>query len=293
MTNETPDLLPTPEPVPAPPSPASPGSMIREAREQARLSLDDMAAHTKLARSTLEALERDDYQALLEPVYVRGYYRKCAKVLEMDETHLIAAYNARVVQRQPEAPAKLRLASGTELGSSSRLPVSMAVLAAVIAVVVCAFIWFARDDQQAYPVPVEVIEEVPLSAVAQPTPDLESAVGATADASAAGSADAVSAEATPQPAPTAEPAQAAPAAPGSLRLRFVAESWVRIDDAAGRVLFSGLHSAGTVETIAGQAPLSVFLGNAPGVELEYEGRAVDTSAFVRDNNTARFTLPLR
>ena len=69
--------------------------MIREARERTHLSLDDMAAHTKLARATLEALERDDYGALLEPVYVRGYYRKCAKVLEMDEAQLIAAYNAQ------------------------------------------------------------------------------------------------------------------------------------------------------------------------------------------------------
>jgi cytoskeleton protein RodZ len=291
MTHENPDLLPTPEPVPASPPAASPGSMIREAREQARLSLDDMAAHTKLARSTLEALERDDYQALLEPVYVRGYYRKCAKVLEMDEARLIAAYNGRVTPRTPEAPAKLRLASGTELGSSSRLPVSMAVLAAVVAVVVCAFIWFARDDQQAYPVAAEVIEEVPLSAVAQATPEVAAPTSAPAEIAATAEPEFAAASPSPQPTSTPEPAVAA--APGSLRLRFVAESWVRIDDAVGRVLFSGLHGAGTVETIQGQTPLNVFLGNAPGVELEFEGRAVDASAFVRDNNTARFTLPMR
>ena len=94
---------------------------------------------------------------------------------------------------------------------------------------------------------------------------------------------------TPVPAPTPEVA-AAP--PGSLRLRFTQDSWVRIDDVAGRVLLSGLRTAGTVETIQGQAPLSVFLGNAPGTEVEYEGRVVNISAFTRDNNTARFTLPL-
>ncbi|MGB0221354.1 MAG: helix-turn-helix domain-containing protein [Sinimarinibacterium flocculans] len=280
MTNETPDL--PPEPAPAPPPPASPGTMIREAREQARLSIDDMAAHTKLARPTLEALERDDYQSLLEPVYVRGYYRKCAKVLEMDEERLIAAYNARVAPRTPEAPAKLRLASGTELGSTSRLPVSMAVLAAVVAVIVCAFIWFARDDRQAYPPASAVLEEVPLSAV-QPTVEPPAAEVATPPEPLA------TPDATPVPAPTPEIA-AAP--PGSLRLRFTQDSWVRIDDVAGRVLLSGLRTAGTVETIQGQAPLSVFLGNAPGTEVEYEGRVVSISAFTRDNNTARFTLPL-
>ncbi|MES0874375.1 helix-turn-helix domain-containing protein [Sinimarinibacterium thermocellulolyticum] len=291
MINETPDP-PTPPASAAAVPPASPGAMIREARERAGLSLDDMAAHTKLARATLEALERDDHQALLEPVYVRGYYRKCAKVLEIDEARLIAAYNARVVPRAPEAPAKLRLASGTELGSSSRLPVSMAVLAAVVAVVACAFIWFAREDRQAYPVVAEVIEEVPLGAVVRPTP--ESTVEVQAEPAADATAVGVDGPQTAPP-PTAEPAAqptAAAAATGSLRLRFVAESWVRIDDAGGRVLLSGLRRAGTVETIQGQAPLAVFLGNAPGVEIEFEGRAVDVRAYVRDNNTARFTLPL-
>jgi cytoskeleton protein RodZ len=242
-----------------------------------------MAAHTKLARSTLEALERDDYRALLEPVYVRGYYRKCAKVLEIDEERLIAAYNARVVPKSPEAPAKLRLASGTELGSSSRLPVSMAVLAAVIAVVACAFIWFAREPAETYPV-AAVVDTIPLepvqpAAVVEVTP--EPAMNAPVDALAAEPAQ-------PTPAPT--PAVAA--APGSLRLRFVQTSWARIDDAGGRTLLNGMRAAGAVDALTGQPPLSVFLGNAPGVEVEFEGVRVDISRYVRDNNTARFTLPL-
>ena len=110
MTTDTPDPASLDESV-TPAAPAqeqrpSPGAMIREARQRARLSLEDMAAHTKLARQTLDALERDDYQALLEPVYVRGYYRKCAKVLELSEKALLQAYEARVVQKMPEPPAK-------------------------------------------------------------------------------------------------------------------------------------------------------------------------------------------
>jgi cytoskeleton protein RodZ len=289
MTTETQDSIQHAEAPPPPPSP-SPGAMIREARERAHLSLEDMAAHTKLARPTLEALERDDYQSLLEPVYVRGYYRKCAKVLEIDEERLIAAYNARVVPKALEAPSKLRLASGTELGSSSRLPVSMAVLAAIVAVVVCAFIWFARDDQETYPLPVVGEPSLP-GAAAEATPlpavPLENViVEPTAPA-----ADA-------QPVPTAAPrAQSVPAeepavAPGTLRLRFVETSWARIDDASGKPLLNPTLGAGAERTLTGQAPLSIFLGNAPGVIVEFEGRVIDIKPFVRGNNTARFTLPL-
>ncbi len=290
MTTEHTETPSTPEPTPPP---TSPGTIIREARERARLSLDDMSAHTKLARPTLEALERDDYHALLEPVYVRGYYRKCAKVLEIDEDKLIAAYQSRVLPKTPEPPAKLRLASGTELGSSSRLPVSMAILAAVVAVVACAFLWFAREGGETYPVvrpaaaPVVAIQPTPtpsIEPVATPEAVTTEEEGAVATPTAAP---------TPAAAPQPTSAPVAAGTPGVLRLRFVQTSWVRIDDAAGKTLLNGMRAAGTEDTLNGQAPLNVFLGNAPGVQVEFEGAGVDVRAFTRDNNTARFTLPLR
>src|SRR3546814_19816877 len=98
------------------------------ARQAQHLSVDDLAGQTKLARTTVEALERDDFGALLEPVYVRGYYRKCAKVLGVDEKALIEAYSSLAAPRVPQAPTKLRLASATAPGSSRRLPTAMAQL---------------------------------------------------------------------------------------------------------------------------------------------------------------------
>jgi hypothetical protein len=35
----------------------------------------------------------------------------------------------------------------------------------------------------------------------------------------------------------------------------------------------------------------VFLGYAPGVDLEYDGKPVDVSAHQRSNSTARLTVP--
>lgn len=297
MTTEMPDAQASTESLPPPPPPAplpSPGAMIREARERAHFSLEDMAAHTKLARSTLDALERDDYNALLEPVYVRGYYRKCAKVLEMDEERLIAAYRARVSPRSPEAPSKLRLASGTELGSSSRLPVSMAVLAAVVAIVACAFLWFARDRSDSYPPASSVgggAEQVSATAIPAEQLMVEPPAAETTDEAG----PAVNADAAAVPAPPATTDEASPpapaAAPGTLRLRFTQTSWVRVDDGGGKTLINEMRRGGSEETFSGQLPLSVFLGNAPGVQVEYEGRSVDVTPFVRDNNTARFSVP--
>ena len=347
MSTEIQEQTPVAEP------PASPGAMIREARGRARFSLDDLAGQIKLARHTLEALERDDFSALLEPVYVRGYYRKCAKVLDVSEAKLIEAYEARVSPKAPAAPSKLRLASGTELGSTSRLPVPMAAVAAIGAVLVCGFIWFARTGTgptpppQPLPVPVDVTPAVvePLTPaaeaagegvdLAQPTTDaapsaetpatgMPSATPAPTSATApaavpgspvvspAPSAPPVSTTAAPAspgasapkpataPAPTvAAPKPAVPAtrAPmpasgtGSLGLSFSATSWVRVDDAAGKTLINGLMRAGDRQTLTGALPMSVFIGNAPGVTVEFGGKPVDLKPHTRDNATARLSLP--
>ena len=106
---------------------------------------------TKLARPTVEALERDDFAALLEPVYARGYYRKAAKVLGLDEKLLVDAYSSRVVPKSPLPPAKLRLASGEDLGSGNRIPVAMAIVVALGAIIFCAFLWLVRGTTTQLP----------------------------------------------------------------------------------------------------------------------------------------------
>jgi len=300
-------------------APTSPGGMIRQGRERMNLSLDDLAGVTKLSYNTLDALERDDFAALQESVYVRGYYRKCAKVLDLPEKALLDAYQNRVAPRQPEPPAKLRLASGADLGSTSRLPVTLAIAAAIIAVIVCAIVWIARSGNGPAPVVMQgaaatdpapatlpagetvplpgaepVTPAAPAGAEAMPLPAAEP-VAATA---AIAEPPTPVAPATPAPAVAAAPSAAAapdavPAPPDSAVLSFTATSWVRVDDAKGKTIFNGLAQPGDSHVLTGALPLNVFLGNAQAVTVQFKGQPVDTQAFRRSNNTARFTLPPR
>ena len=73
-------------------------------------------------------------------------------------------------------------------------------------------------------------------------------------------------------------------------VRYKEESWTEIFDARKRRLLHGLIKPGAVRIISGQAPLNVFLGNSPGVELEINGKPFDHSPYVRRNNTARFLI---
>ncbi|HUR41550.1 MAG TPA: helix-turn-helix domain-containing protein, partial [Verrucomicrobiae bacterium] len=97
----------------------SPGRLLSQARARAGLGAEDLAGQLKLAKGTLEALERDDFAALSEPVYVRGYYRKIAKVLNIPEADLIAAYDARSAPTpSTHAMRRIPLAGGVAAGTS-------------------------------------------------------------------------------------------------------------------------------------------------------------------------------
>jgi cytoskeleton protein RodZ len=260
----------------------SPGTQLRRAREDAHLTLEDFAAQTKLAVGTLEALEADDFASLLEPVYVRGYYRKCARLLGLSEEALIAAYNARVKQTQPQTPARIRLSAGAAESRSGFGRVLGALIMAII-VALLAYLWFTRaEDSTVSEAAVQIVPDVAITT----TP----AISAMAEAEQPAPTE--SPVATAAPTATSEPAAAAVSGEPTLNLQFRETSWVRINDAEGRALMNGLMDGGTSQTVSGTPPLTLFFGNAPGVALTFNGQRVDLSPYTQSNSTARLTLPL-
>jgi cytoskeleton protein RodZ len=149
-----------------------------------------------------------------------------------------------------------------------------------------AVLWFLRED----PIPAQAppaTTPTPTAVIASPTPEPVSAVGAAAAAEAP---SVPSPSVTP--APAAEESGAEVAGEGRISLRFTQTSWARINDATGKTLVNGLMDAGQQQVVRGALPLSVFLGNAPGVELRFNGEPVSLAPFTQGNNIARFNLPL-
>jgi cytoskeleton protein RodZ len=67
------------------------------------------------------------------------------------------------------------------------------------------------------------------------------------------------------------------------------DSWADIRDARHVKLLYETVPAGRTVTLEGVAPLSIFLGNAAGVRLDYNGKNVDVGRYQR-GLIARFTL---
>jgi cytoskeleton protein RodZ len=111
------------------------------------------------------------------------------------------------------------------------------------------------------------------------------------DAKAAANTKAIIAKAADaKPADARTTVATANAAPqrAHLRLSFTSDSWVDVRDALGNRAFVGNGSANTVKTIAGPAPLHVYLRSASGVQLEINGRAVAIGPQFFSGDVARF-----
>jgi len=298
------------------------GKRLRAAREAQGLSARDVARRLHLDVKHIEAIERDEFDKLIAPVFVQGYLRNYARLLNFTPESVIKSYGAQA----NSAPQVLHgrpwmVASGGERA------ISWVIYALILAGAVAATVWWQNGGNfefwRAPPVAhldlstetaLPAAESMPNTVINEPTDATAAPVTAQAAAEALepastasvvtgaeteAAANAVQEDTIPiasEPvaaedvgatsAEGAPPAQ--PAAP--LTLRLSADSWVEIIDASGKRIVYGLLPAGTTQAVEQfTPPLRVVLGNAQGVNVEYNGEAFDTTPYQR-SGVARFNL---
>ena len=77
------------------------GQKLKEAREENGLQLEDVSRATRVRVCHLESLERDDFDAMPQDVFVRGFVRMYADCLELDPDSLIAEYRRERNRQRP------------------------------------------------------------------------------------------------------------------------------------------------------------------------------------------------
>lgn len=278
------------------------GLRLRRAREHAGLSVAEVAEKLRLKSVTVDAMEREDFDALGAAVYVRGYFNSYARLVGVPLVMVDTAF-----QRQSAPMPELR---STARVSHSRFLfdryAKRAVYVVLTASIVVPVILLATRDQ----LPRQGAMLTPLDAPVAGTPATPADTSATVampdgtqfgppvpavlPAPRSAAENPVVASLTPfykaeAEAPVAPPA--APAAPGGkgLVLQFSGDSWVEVLGRDGRRLAYGLLPAGTVREFAPGAVSKVSLGNAEAVQVRMNGEATDLTAF-RRANVARFTV---
>lgn len=263
------------------------GHLLVEARENMGLSVDEVASRLRLMPRQVQALESGDIDALPGPAFVRGFLRNYAKLLQIDAEPLLDACRAH----SPElSPSQISLHSENILIAGRERKGWTIYLAATAMVMLLLVAWFAYMDfssEKATPTqpgPAAIPHELPDASIApQPLDVLPSAPSAESVLPAPAESPAT---ATPQGA-AVEPT--APANAAKLVLTSTQTSWVSVVDRDGKEIFSRNVVAGSSETISGTPPLKIVIGNAAGMQLTFNGSAVDLAPHIRAN-IARLTL---
>ena len=304
---------------------ATAGTLLRQAREAARMQLPIMAATLKVPQRKLEALEADDYESFPDHVFMRALAMGMCRTLHIEAEPILALLPRRELKSLAKTgpginqTVKMRSnfkATGMPLysGTSGSRKIAAGVLVLLAAAAAVYFVPFHQS-----------VDGAEGGATASVTTQTEVATGADSAAAVAlgqasnnGEADSgtvvtepvaepVANGATPAAAPAAAavvpegavataaaPAAAAEAAPAASSGALLAlkvntgQSWVKVKDATGKVVLEKTLVKDESATAEGQLPLSVIVGNAKGTQVTVRGEPLDMST-TRDN-VARFEV---
>lgn len=277
---------------------ASAGAWLREARQAQGMEIDTLAALMKVSVKKLQALERDEFELLLDPVFVRALASSVCRILKID--------SAPVLQRLPAIPSfkvtsqnrgintPFRAREGG--GGSTSLPhvsksagvIGVALLAGAVALFflpdiqqqiakyknagpdVGESISFAEPASALTPVEIPIVtEEVVSKPPRNPAAELLSATGIQPSLPVPNvlnvSTDAV------------------------IAFSAAGDSWIQVTDGKGVVVLERTLRSGQSADASGLLPLRAVVGRADVIQVQVRGQAFGLSG-VTSNNVARFEV---
>jgi cytoskeleton protein RodZ len=300
------------------------------AREARGLTPDDIQRQLKLHARQVAALEAGDWAALPGIPFVRGTLRNYAKVVGVDVEPLLESVggHSKPADLRPSASLEAPLRDNGMLGfgnggSGSRWTWAVLMIAGVAALA----LFFGRPDDgghvpswlggqespgkagdgaPAVRSPGASVESVAIAPAAgtsgsttanpaTPAADARPAEGgatSSAGPATASESSVPAAVAAATPAASVPPSGNAPAARDgtALRLMYDAESWVEVKQADGKVLLLGTQKAQSASDLTVKGPVSLIIGNAAKVKLEYDGKPVPLKV-AQGTGIARVKLP--
>lgn len=275
------------------------GRRFSTARGALNLSREEVAKQLKLGVEIIAALENEDYERLTAPIYVTGYIRNYARLLKIPVEPLLAAYK----QVQVESPRIIATSIRKSGSSYGRLLIKLASVVIVLVLFAGVFSWFqnqnfepstwfsspkSTDNAEPEITLPELLDDEPLRDEATPSKDIEPELMPEALLPELHVEDVTIPEVVPEPQP--EPIKSpVEVANNEIVLNLSSDSWVDIKDSTGKRLIYELLRAGKQKKLSGQPPFKVFLGNAKGVKIEYNGEPFDVDKY-KEGKLARFKI---
>lgn len=240
------------------------GQRLRKAREDAGLSIDDVAARLHMPGRVVRSLEAEDWSRLGAPVFVRGQVRSYSRLLGLTTAPMMAA----LTDVGPVEPSHLVSRSHTPRAQWWAEQIGRRLVYIILTLSLAVPAWVATRQHLAGEGGAAPLDVTPVDARSGVTTQ---PVQRTVVASMT-------------------PIAAAPAsAPADILIRTRGESWLDVVASDGSTLEKGLLPAGSERRFTTGQISRLTIGNAASVEIQHQGRNVDMAPFARAN-VARFAV---
>ena len=271
------------------------GEVLRLARVNQGLSLEELQRKTDIQLDMLEALESDDFDKLPSPFYVRSFLRKYAWAVELDESIVLDAYDSGSMITYEEVDVDEIELSGRRRSNRKKrslLPLFYFVLFSLsILVFVTYYVWNYIQTQptETTSANYNVVTTTTNATTSETTTSETTTSNQTTSPSSSseastvtvsGQGDVISVEYKTSK-DTAE-----------LQLSVTdATSWISVSDtdlAGGTTLEPNNKTAKT--TVSKGSPVTITLGVVKGVKIKIDNQEIDTAKLTGQTGWIRLTV---
>lgn len=253
------------------------GEVLRLARTNQGLTLEELHKKTEIQLDMLEAMEADDFDQLPSPFYTRSFLRKYAWAVELDERIVLDAYDSGSMITYEEVDVDEEELTGRRRSSkkskASFLPLFYFILFALsIVIFVTYYVWNYIQTQP---------ERLSASSysVVQATSSTSSVTSSSSRSSSSSSSNIEPTISVSGEGNRVEIAYKTSKETAKLQLSVSdARSWVSVSESeleGGVTLSPDNKSAET--TVATKSPVTITLGVVKGVALTVDNQTVDLS----------------
>lgn len=299
------------------------GQLLSRAREHMGLTQEAVAERLCLKVSTVKEIEQDIHPAGVEPTFLRGYIRLYARMVGIPENDINSLLKSDVPAQAPNVSPMQSYSLGKKCKKREGWLMKLTWLIVIILIAMIGIWWWqdhnaqqkdlltmanqndlvlTQQDTSSEPVS-NVTVDAPLAnnnsaEQAEPAPVLTDAQTTTTNTETDG-VKTIPLPNAPQTIPSVDRVQAdatqtadMPAVTSNgLTLNFSGQCWLEIRDANNKVLFSGMKNSGDKLELDGAQPYRLNIGAPANVTVQFQGKDVDLSRFIKAKRSAKFKLP--
>jgi cytoskeletal protein RodZ len=233
------------------------GSVIRQARIDAGLSVDDLSERTSIRAGLLKEIESDDFTKCGGETYARGHLRNIAPHIKMDSQLLLELYENEQ-SMQPRRIQEMLAENNVMTNPVDKKTISWKTLAGIslstLALLAAVQIIISNSNTTTVSTPEVVASE---SATAQPSEPNEAAP---------------TTEATTTPTTVRDTYSSGTGVSVSVSA-VRGNSWLFVSDSNGTTLYSGQVRNGQTLNFSATTRISMKAGNAGAVDVSVNGKA--------------------